>query len=426
MAAGLKLGAAVGLGAAVIAAAPAVATAQTDPGQFARDSNISVTDRPRPAYDALGVRADSFLVYPKVEATVATLDNVFATALNQVSDTVVTVEPSVRAASQWSRHELDAYAIADIFRYDKVSSQNNTTYSVGASGRVDISRGNSFSPSASFSHLVEPRTSAEAPDQPAAGIEYDQSVLDFFADHQAGRIQVQGRGNVTQSKYDNTRLQNGALFDTSYRDNTSYEGQARVAYAVSPALSFYVAGIANRWDFKEARPTDIGRDAHGYQLALGSNFDVTRLARGEVQVGYMNQTFSDKRVGDVDGLAVRGRVEYFPTQLITLTAAGERSVQATGVVGAAAALHNQASLQADYEVLRNVILSARVQKAQDDYRGEDRRDDLTGYMFSGRYLINRTLGLNVIYNRDEQDSSGLQRGRAFTADRVQLGVVIQR
>lgn len=412
--------------AGVAGALPTLAMAQTDAGPFARDRNVSVKERARPAYDAQGVRSGAFLVYPKMEATVSNLDNVFATALGQVSDTVVTASPSVRAVSQWSRHQVEAYANASAFRYDKVSSQNNTAYAVGGSGRVDVVRGTSFSPSASFSHIVEPRTSAEAPDQPAEGIEYDQTVLDFFAEHESGAVRFEGRVGARKSTFDDARLQSGAVFNTSYRDNTSVEGQARVAYAVSPALSLYVAGIANRWNFKDSLTTDIGRDSHGYQVAVGSNFDISRLARGEVQVGYLNQEFSDRRAGNVDGLAVLGTVEYFPTQLITLTASAERSVRATGVIGAAAALHSQASIQADYELFRNVILSARVQKAQDDYRGNDRKDDLTGLMFGGQYLLNRNLGLNIIYNRDEQDSSGLQRGRTFTADRVQLGVVLQR
>lgn len=406
-------------------ALPALAMAQSDTSPFARDRNVSVTERPRPAYDALGIRLDSFLVYPKVEATVSHLDNVFATATNEVSDTVVTVGPSVRAVSQWSRHELEAHANANIFKYDKVSSQDNASYSVGGSGRIDVQRGFSLSPSVTFSHLVEPRTSAEAPDQPAEGIEYDQTVLDFFAEHESGLVRFEGRVTARQSEYANARLQSGAVFNTSYRDNTSVEAQARVAYAVSPALSFYVAGIANRWTFDNPS-TDIGRDSEGYQVVVGSNFDISRLARGEVQVGYLNQSFSDNRAGEVDGLAVLGTVEYFPTQLITLTASAERAVRATGVIGAAAALHSQASIQADYELFRNVVLSARVLKAQDDYRGNDRKDDVTGVMLGAQYLVNRNLGLNVIFNRDEQDSSGLQRGRTFTADRLQFGLVLQR
>lgn len=406
-------------------ALPALAMAQTDASPFARDRNVSVTERPRPAYDALGIRLDSFLVYPKVEATVSHLDNVFATATNEVSDTVVTVGPSVRAVSQWSRHALEVHADANIFKYDKVSSQDNATYSIGGSGRIDVQRGFSLSPSVSLSHLVEPRTSAEAPDLPAEGIEYDQTALDFLAEHESGRVRLEGRVSARQSEYENTRLQSGAVFNTSYRDNTSVEGQARVAYAVSPALSLYVAGIANRWNFDNL-PTDIGRDAHGYQVVVGSNFDITQLARGEIQIGYLNQSFSDSRAADVDGLAVLGTVEYFPTQLITLTASAERAVRATGVLGAAAALHSQASIQADYELFRNVVLSARVLKAEDDYQGNDRKDDVTGVMLGGQYLVNRNLGLNVIFNRDELDSSGAQRGRAFTADRLQLGLVLQR
>jgi hypothetical protein len=407
-------------------ALPVIATAQTDASPFARDRNVSVKERPRPAYDALGIQLGSFLVYPKIEATVSHLDNVFATATNEVSDTVITAGPSVRAVSQWSNHELEVHANANVFKYDKVSSQDNSTYSVGGSGRIDVVRGFTLSPAVSFSHRVVPGTSAEAPDLPAEGIEYNETAFGLAAARESGLVRLEGRVAVRKSNFANTRLQSGAVFNTGYRDNTYVEGEVRAGYAVSPALSVYVAGVTNDWNFKNNLITDINRDASGYQVVVGSNFDVSRLARGEIQVGYLNQNFSDPRAGDVDGLAVRGKVEYFPTQLITLTAAAERAVRATGVIGAAAAVHSEVSVQADYELLRNVILSAGVLKARDNYRGSDRRDDVTGMSLGGQYLLNRNLGVNVIFNRDEQDSSGLQRGRDFTADRLQFGLVLQR
>jgi hypothetical protein len=83
----------------MIAAGAPAAHAQGQ-SAFQRDRNVTVRDRPRPNYDALGLRAGSFLIFPKIEASEAHEDNVFAEETNEKSDWVTSVAPSVRVESQ--------------------------------------------------------------------------------------------------------------------------------------------------------------------------------------------------------------------------------------------------------------------------------------------------------------------------------------
>ena len=73
----------------------------------------SVLERPKPELDPLGVRAGSFLIFPKIELGTAYDDNVFATENNEEGDFLFQVLPTVTVQSDFSRHALKFSAGAD-------------------------------------------------------------------------------------------------------------------------------------------------------------------------------------------------------------------------------------------------------------------------------------------------------------------------
>jgi hypothetical protein len=397
-----------------------------DESLFDRGRNVSVRERPRPEFDALGIRAGSFLVYPKVEAAVAYEDNIFALENLEVEDTIYSFAPSVTATSQWSRHQLDAFARANIYRYADFNGQNAETYSLGASGRLDVVRGTALRGGISHDYLVEPRSSASSPQNAADPVKYEQSTFDFGGSHEFNRLRLSADVEYRDTQFEDTVSFLGVPIDESYRDNKTWDLTARADYALSPALSVYGFAGFNNWDYAApTTPGDVSRDSDGYRAGLGADFDISRLVRGQFQLGYMEHSFDDPRVGDIDGLSMLGKVEYFPTELVTLTFNAERSVQSTGVIGAGGTVRTSVGAKADYEFLRNLILSAGVNRLVDDYQGFDREDTVWSGLIGAYYLVNRRVGVNLIYNHYSQESDGLQAGTDFAVNRIQLGVVVQ-
>jgi len=410
----------------IAAAAPAVeASAQQAQTSFQRDRNVSVRQRPRPDFDALGVRAGLFLLYPKVDLSVATEDNIFYQSNNKDSDTVASIAPSVVAESQWSRHKLTAQLQANHYRYSKFDSENNTTYSGGLTGRLDVVRGTALRGSMGIDHLVEPRynpgvTNAVDP------VEYDQSRLSVGATREFNRIRVSGDVRYRKMDYQNSKDALGATVSYKYRNAEVWEDEVRAEYAISPALSVYGTAIYNKRVYDQAALiTDVNRDANGLEVALGTDFDISSLARGQVQVGYLSQQYDDPRINDTTGLGVRGRVEWFPTQLMTVSVNAERAVDDTGLIGAAGILATRVGAQVDYEVLRNLILTGSVNASKEDFRGVNRKDDRVQLTLGGNYLISRRVGINAAYRYIDQKSSGTLQGNDFSDNRLQVGVVLQ-
>lgn len=402
----------------------AIAHAQTS--VFDRDRNVSVTQRPRPDYDAAGLRAGAFFIYPKVTADVAVEDNIFASETNEQDDVVWSLRPSVEIQSQWSRHSLGARAALNTYRYSDFSSENNTTYKVEGLGRLDILRGTYLRGTVGFEHGVESRQSPSVAQFNSEPIEYDQVYSTVAGSHEFNRLRVSGELRFTDYDYDDTTSVLGAPIDQSYRNRTNYEQVGRLDYAVSPALSIFATASHNSREYNRTTILgDVQRDSDGWEAGIGADFEVTALARGQLQVGYLSQDFDDPRVGTAEGFGLRSRLEWFPTELTTVTLEAERAIDDTGLIGAAGVLATRASVKVDHELLRNLILTARVGASNDDYRGLDRSDDQYSAMLGVNYLLSRKVGLFGSYNYLRRESEGARRGNEFESNRLQLGVVLQ-
>ena len=167
------------------------------------------------------------------------------------------------------------------------------------------------------------------------------------------------------------------------------------------------------------------RDSKGYELLTGVNFELGAVVRGEVAVGYISQSFDNAVYGDIHGFGSRTQVEWFPTELTTVKATASRGIEDAGVAGAGGYLSTDFGLSVDHELLRNVILSASVKHANDDYNGIDREDNRTEFGLGGNYLVNRNIGLAVRYYRTKQSSDGAASGPSYTVNRVVLSLTTQ-
>lgn len=411
----------------LLAATPlGAAFAQANQSPFVRDRNVTVRERPRPDFDAAGIHAGAFFIFPRVGVDVAYEDNIFATERNEESDWILAVRPGLEVISQWSRHQVRLLANSSIYRYQDFSRENNEVYSVEGSGRLDILRNSFLRGVVGYEHLVEPRSSASVPLAAAKPIEYDRVHATVGARHEINRLRVSGEVRVSDSTYEDSRDILGALIDQSYRDHENLDASVRVDYALSPALAVTGTLARNSREYADAtRPGDVDRDSEGWEAVAGVDFDVTALARGQVQVGYISQEFDDPRAEDVSGFGLRTNVDYFPTQLTTVSLTAERAIDDTGLLGAAGSLATRVSLQVDHELRRNVLLTARVNWQRDDFRGVDRKDDHTGALLGVNYLMSRKVGLNASYRYTERTSKGALAGDDFTDNRFQIGAVLQ-
>lgn len=400
------------------------AQAQTD--YFARDRNVSVKDRPHPEYEALGVRWGSFRAYPRVQADIGYDSNIFATDTDEQSDTLIRLAPGVEVESDWSRHSLTAFAKGQSTWSASYGSENYQTWSVGTAGRLDLRRRTNLGGGMDYAREVEPRTSSNSPQSIAEPIRYNRAQAYVTGSHSFNRLRFSGRGDVRSYDYHDGVTLAGVPVPQSDRDQTTYEITGRADYAVSPATAVFARVSFNDRSY-DAAGTALTpkRDSSGVNAIVGVDFELTNLIRGEAGVGYLDQSFDDPLYGSTSGLSTRVRLEYFPTQLLTLGLNADRSVGDSGVPGSGGYLSSTVQLTADYELRRNVIVEARAGFAQEDFDAIDRQNDRWFGGVRATYLLNRRLGVTAAYDFENRRSSGFDRTNDFNTHRFVLSLVAQ-
>jgi hypothetical protein len=108
------------------------------PFDFDRGRNVSVVDRERPEYQALGIQTGGFTLFPRLQAGVGYSDNVFGSDVNKREDVFFTLDPQITASSNWSRHALSATASANIRRYAEEDLKNTEGWNLGVDGRYEL------------------------------------------------------------------------------------------------------------------------------------------------------------------------------------------------------------------------------------------------------------------------------------------------
>ncbi|MDB5456895.1 MAG: hypothetical protein JWP92_2480, partial [Caulobacter sp.] len=236
--------------AAVLAGSAGVAYAQ-DPGaiqetsNFKRDHNVSVRERPRPDFEAGGIRSGGFTLYPRITVEAEYNDNIYATATNEQSDTIWRVKPEIAARSNWSRHALGFFASGTINRYADNSSENTEEYTIGANGRLDVIGNSNIIGSVQYQSLTEPRTSPDSPTAASKPVEYKLVTASVVGTKEFNRLRLIGRVEDRDYNYDNTTDTLGRLLTQDFRDRNEVVYGGRGEYALSPDTAFFVSVLGN-------------------------------------------------------------------------------------------------------------------------------------------------------------------------------------
>lgn len=418
----------IGAGAAATgAAAQSVRAAQErSSDMFSRDRGVGVRDRSRPDYEAVGLPYGAFTVFPKIQVDTEYNDNIFAVDNGKQDDIIFRIRPEVMAESDWSRHYVQAYARSTINQHVDFDSENKTEWTVGTTGRADIVRGANITGGAQFSHAVEPRTSTNTAQTAASPIEFDLASAYVGAVRAKGRVRLSGRADVQTFDYEDGRTTAGAVIDQSDRNRTIFNLAGRLDYALSPATAVFGQITGNERSYDDNATSTVPlRDSSGYEALVGVNFELGAVSRGEVAAGYISQSFDNASYTDIDGFGGRAQLEWFPTELTTVTASVSRTIQDAGIIGAAGYLSSEIGGKIDHELLRNLILTAQTTYNEDDYNGIDRNDQRLNASLSGTYLINRHYGVTTTLAYIDQSSDGALAGPNYNVTRLYVSLVAQ-
>ncbi len=372
------------------------------PAIYGRGKNVSVLERDRPDYQAIGVHNGGFTLYPRLVVAVESNDNVYASPTKK-ADTSVVISPSVYAQSNWGRHSLTLSARLDQALFNHYKTEDTTAWVLQANGRIDVHGESYINIGADLQHQFEARGSEVSVINTVHPVSYNTQGL--YVRGLYGQDRFRGSVDATYRAYEyqNQDDTSGILVQEDQRDFHDFSIGGRLDYALTPDEAVF--GKVTYTDTRYVHGTmDAAlpagaftdkRNSTDVNGLVGGNFDITGVARGEIGIGYVDRKYESVNFKEVSGLSVAAKVEYFPTQLLTLTLVGQRQVNDSSFSTTGGYFQNTVTGEADYELRRNIIISGAGGYELDQFPGLNRNDTVWNGQLQGRYFVSRDVGLGA-------------------------------
>jgi hypothetical protein len=434
------------------AATAATADDNTDfavPNFYGRGKNTSVMERERPDYDAVGIHAGGFTLFPKLQAGVIATNNILdvpnaptaSPPTHPQSDFGFLIAPSVTAQSNWGRHSLTVAANVQQEEFTQHSSEDQTTGGIRADGQIDVHDESYIDLGADLERDVIERGGTTSQTIEGRPVPYDTETAYARGVYGVDRFRATAEADLANYNFLNVPRVGGGSVDENVRDYSQDRVLGRVDYALSPDAALFTSISYGSEHYPNATPSAPppappaapARNSNETRVLAGANFDITALARGEIGIGYIDRHYAASYLyRPLSGLAVSSKVEYFPTQLITITFIGQRLIEDSAFNLASGYFKNFASLGADYEFKRNIILSVLGSLERDTFQGVSRTDNASAISASGKYLVNRNVGIGATLAYANRTSTATttgpfsSMGPAYNELRFTLNLVLQR
>jgi hypothetical protein len=393
--------------------APAAPGQPTYPGQ-------TVTQRPRPEYNPIGMRVGDFFWFPHAEFDEAYNSNIFATPI-ATSDFTTLLQPGFDLLSSFPRNALNFHAGAVSQFYAEHPAQNTQNGSVAVDGQVDVTAGSWFYGGAQAAHLDIPRTSPNSPGNAAEPVTYNSYSANAGYTQTKVRLVYQAEAAVQYVQYNSVPLIGGGTLSQSSNDVTVSQTVLRSGYEFVPDYQGYIRLSGNLRDYEHTAPGAVRLNSVGYRIDVGLEIFPRHVLYGDVYFGYLNQSYDISSLGSIAAPDAGGRLVWNVTPLTTATLTGLRTVvQSNQTVATTGAGYLASTVvgNIDHELLRNLLVNANAGYENDPYQGNTRTDNVFNAGAGLKYLVNRNIFLGCTYSYQQRKSS--VSGLSYTQNIVML------
>jgi hypothetical protein len=377
------------------------------PQDFNRGRNISVAEQPRPDYNAVGLNLGGFKLYPRVEAGAGTTSNTYLVRDDENSSVFLYQQGSARLNSQWSRHALQLSGSTTQREYLGESRRNEDLWSLAASGRLDLQSSFKVDASVNVSRQLQGLFSGEASSTVAALSLYRRDYGMLKGTYTQGRIRAFATVDQANFQFSPVELSSGERVDQSFRDRRITRLTAQVEYARSPSVALFTQASATRIRYDERPEAGLEKlGSKSFRVLGGINVDIAGQVRGTVGLGYNVRNYDAAIYKTVSGLAGEVQLQAFPTPRLTFEFNGIRLIEDRTAGAVRPSIVTRTSLSVDYELLRNMIISA-----SGGYINQRRTGDTYRATASGRYLISRRMSIQSTASFSQRVSSSVSELR---------------
>lgn len=383
----------------------------------------SVVLRSRPGFEPHGVRLGPFVVTPLLTTGVGFDDNMLMGASKARSDFVTRIAPVVRIRSYTGRVSVSGEAGVEQVLFARTGELDGLNARAIGNSRVQIDSNSHVWLSGAYVRQIDGGVLPvlETPDLLAPGVlSYDPTTTSLY--RAAGGYGVTLNrlvASVAVSGQRRTFEQSSGVrtaFDPSQRDGDAMVVASRVGYRVTGGSVVFAQASYNNRSYRNAL-----FDSSGYRVELGYATGLGGLVQGEVTAGYLQQDLSTGQER-ISAPSFGAGLRWFPTERLTLSAGLRRDIGEPSVAGQRPLLSTLATLQAEVEVLNNVVLTGRYMFSRTAFGAGEAR--YLNYVEAGpTWHVNSNLRVSALYRFSSgtasDDSGSFSRNVAMV--RVRLG-----
>jgi hypothetical protein len=380
--------------------AQAAGAAAQSIGPEATARGVTVMTRPRPEFDPAGVRLPGFRLDTSLETGLGYDDNLLPGRSPSRSGGFFEESLNVSGATTWTRNAIEVFATQTTRQHLQDSDLNWLDYAIGGSGRYDIGRASSVR--LRYEHVrshidvdnvdvLEEGTSVPVP--------YDTDIFQIGSTAGFNRLTLSGLVDYRLLRYEDVTFDNTRdVVSNNNHDELLGEGAAE--YSFLPGSS--VIGLVRLQDINYDREQQRGRDSFTWEAQAGLKYDFDGFWAARVLAGYRNRDYEQPGLKSLSSPAFEGELTLMPSQLTTVTLTLRRTIEESIRETSVSYTRTAARLRADYEVLRNLIVSGEVRGEKREYpRGGGDVADVIGLM-EARMLLNRNMAVVASYQHTER------------------------
>lgn len=383
---------------------------------FNRGHNVSVREQARPSYDVIGVPIGGVVLYPRVEAGAGATTNTYLTSQDATASPFLYQAASARVETRWSRHFLRVLASTTNREYLGQSQRNEHLWNVNALGRVDLGNSVKVEANLSSSRNFENLLSGEAVPTVAALSKYQYSIAALKTTYLEGRFRATAIADYNKLDFSTVPLRAGGQLDQNFRDRNIARATVQLEYAYSPSIALFGQITGSEIQYDSDPP--LGReklDSRSVRLLGGINVDIAGSWRGSIGVGYVVRDYASTTYDSIRGITAEFNIETFPTQRLTLGLSGQRVAEDISIGIPRPSFNNSLAVRTDYELLRNMIISAG-----GEYLRQSAGRETIRATASGRYLASRRINIQGTFSYTQRNSEDLREGRLEVSVAYQL------
>jgi hypothetical protein len=399
----------------------AVGAAGTSTNTLVEGAITTVRDRPRPDWDALGIRAGRFLVRPSVDIETEYTDNAALSSSNRKNDIRVVLRPSIRADSDFLRHGLSLNLSGEVARHARMKSENYVQFDASLLGRIDVRRNTTIDTEMRYGISQEERSASGA----VAGASSRPFVYTYHASlrgtQRFNRLSVSLRGAIDATDYADTSLSVGGVVSRDDRDYRDYSATARLSYDVRPGVVVYTQAVYSaRRHSQRFDNSGTARNSDGVTAEIGATLALGRHMRADLAAGYIYRDYDDRSLRNVSAFSANADLAWNITELTTLRGAISTTIDETTIANASANVVREVLFGVDHELLQNLIIGAEFTLTDTRTVGSSARDVAYALDLSADYRLNRKASLTAHLVRRGQKST--RAGADYTEHTATIGL----